>query len=238
MVTPFLLTQESKMELQEQFKGLNLWQKVEMTDPTHTKDASFGRKITAIDAYQQIKNFTEQFGACGVGWGYNSSIVPVPTDVCVVSVQLWIKGEGSFTEFGTCEWHQGKAKRLDSDAPKKATTDGLTKAFSRLGFNADVFLGMFEDNKYIQQASQEKGNERAEKNREAFDNKNAMVITKRLKSLEEASAIADIIQKLEIHFAPLYSVQVGQVFKNEILKAPIIARCEELGIDHKELVGG
>ena len=40
--------------------------------------------------------------------------------------------------------------KLDDDAPKKAITDGLTKAISHLGFNADVFLGKFDGNKYTQ----------------------------------------------------------------------------------------
>jgi len=34
---------------------------------------------------------------------------------------------------------------------KKATTDGITKCLSMLGFNADVFLGKFDDNKYVQE---------------------------------------------------------------------------------------
>jgi hypothetical protein len=38
--------------------------------------------------------------------------------------------------------------KVDEDAPKKAMTDGLTKALSHLGFNADVFLGKFDGNKY------------------------------------------------------------------------------------------
>ena len=38
---------------------------------------------------------------------------------------------------------------LDDEAPKKAATDALTKAFSYLGLNADVFLGMFDSNKYV-----------------------------------------------------------------------------------------
>ena len=32
---------------------------------------------------------------------------------------------------------------------KKVATDALTKGLSKLGFNADVFMGMFDDNKYV-----------------------------------------------------------------------------------------
>jgi hypothetical protein len=44
---------------------------------------------------------------------------------------------------------------IDKDAPKKATTDALTKALSQLGFNADVFLGRFDDNKYVEDLKKE-----------------------------------------------------------------------------------
>ena len=37
---------------------------------------------------------------------------------------------------------------MAEDAPKMAITDGLTKALSHLGFNADVFLGEMDGNKY------------------------------------------------------------------------------------------
>ena len=39
--------------------------------------------------------------------------------------------------------------KLDDEAPKKALTDAMTKAFSHLGVSADVFLGMFDNSKYV-----------------------------------------------------------------------------------------
>ena len=52
------------------------------------------------------------------------------------------------------EWKNNKG-RLDSDAGKKATTDGITKLLSQLGFNADVFLGKFDDQKYVDDLREE-----------------------------------------------------------------------------------
>ena len=40
-------------------------------------------------------------------------------------------------------------KRVDDDCIKKVQTDALTKGLSKLGFNADVFMGRFDDNKYV-----------------------------------------------------------------------------------------
>ena len=39
--------------------------------------------------------------------------------------------------------------RVDDDCIKKVATDALTKGLSKLGFNADVFMGRFDDNKYV-----------------------------------------------------------------------------------------
>ena len=44
----------------------------------------------------------------------------------------------------------GKANgKLDDEAPKKAMTDALTKAFSHIGLCKDVFLNEFDGNKYV-----------------------------------------------------------------------------------------
>ncbi|MFQ5631094.1 MAG: hypothetical protein ACE5I1_20160, partial [bacterium] len=39
--------------------------------------------------------------------------------------------------------------RLDDECIKKVVTDAETKALSKLGFNADVFLGLFDDSRYV-----------------------------------------------------------------------------------------
>ena len=44
---------------------------------------------------------------------------------------------------------------LDTDAYKKLETDTLTKALSRLGFNADIFEGLYDNKDYIRQISQD-----------------------------------------------------------------------------------
>lgn len=46
----------------------------------------------------------------------------------------------------------GQNKRgpfTDEEAPKKSLTDAIGKALSMLGFSADVYLGTFDDNKYV-----------------------------------------------------------------------------------------
>ncbi|MBC3943336.1 hypothetical protein [Sphingomonas albertensis] len=133
--------------------NLRIWNAVEKTDPAHTKKVNQRGGFTAISAHYQIMRATEVFGPVGIGWGYTNGD-PVFTDgLVIVPVTIW-HGDRSNTFgplYGSAEMKPvSKAgPKLDSDAPKKASTDGLTKGLSQLGFNADVFLGKFDDNKYI-----------------------------------------------------------------------------------------
>ena len=140
--------------------NLKLWNLVEKTNPAHTKEVKLGRSITAIDPYRQIKNATEQFGAAGDGWGW--SVVDtkfLPTNQVACLVRVWHGTTDKYIE----QWGQNglfidnAEKKKDTDCMKKATTDGLTKCLSMLGFNADVFFGKFDDNKYVQQMREEFG---------------------------------------------------------------------------------
>ncbi len=54
-------------------KNLELWNKVEKTNPKYTKDANVkGNKITSIAPQFQIMNATEQFGIYGKTWGFKN----------------------------------------------------------------------------------------------------------------------------------------------------------------------
>lgn len=138
---------------------MSIWNSVSKTDPNHTKTVSIGRKFTAIDAQYQIMQATKQFGPVGIGWGYDvehSTISAGSFLIAVADVTIWhTSRENKFGPIrGLCEMI-GQKGRLDDDAPKKATTDAITKALSHLGFNADVFLGKFDDNKYVESLKRE-----------------------------------------------------------------------------------
>ena len=140
--------------------NMDLWDKVKTTNPDYTKEVSFGRKFTAIDAHYQIMSATDQFGAAGAGWGWSFSdpIFP-PNDTVVVKCSLWHgKKENVIEQFGqkSLRVKVKGALKDDEDALKKAGTDALTKCLSYLGFNADVFLGKFDDNKYVSELKKEK----------------------------------------------------------------------------------
>tara|TARA_R100001440_G_scaffold42329_1_gene62011 strand:- start:2874 stop:3326 length:453 start_codon:yes stop_codon:yes gene_type:complete len=134
--------------------NLELWNEVSTSDKKYLKDVSYGqRKFTAIDAHYQIKAMTQKFGPVGGGWGYSVDTIIhnlSPDDTVVIAnVSVWHSGSPNnvFGPVSGCKSLMRNGK-VDEDAPKKAMTDGLTKALSHLGFNADVFLGEFDGNKY------------------------------------------------------------------------------------------
>lgn len=135
--------------------NLAIWDAVSRTDPTHTKRVNQRGGFTAISAHYQVMQATKQFGPVGIGWGYINGEPIWHESLVIVPVTLWHGSrDNTFGPvYGGAEWRAGS--RIDSDAPKKAATDGLTKALSHLGFNADVFLGRYDDNKYVQQLERE-----------------------------------------------------------------------------------
>lgn len=139
--------------------NMKLWSAVEKTDPKHTKKVTFGRGFTAIDPYYQIKCATEQFGPAGKGWGWEVVRVEEFREIAAIGVliRLWHGNKENYIEqYGQGSMFTDKQKfKPDYDVLKKATTDGITKCLSYLGFNADVFTGKFDDNKYVQQMNNE-----------------------------------------------------------------------------------
>jgi hypothetical protein len=135
--------------------NLRIWSQVERTDPAHTKKVNQRGGFTAISAAYQIKRATEVFGPIGEGWGYDAGAPIFQDALVIVPVTLWHGDRANVfgPMFGGAEWKNGT--RLDSDGPKKATTDALTKLLSQLGFNADVFLGRFDDSKYVAEVAEE-----------------------------------------------------------------------------------
>lgn len=136
--------------------NMRIWNAVCKTDPKHTKPVEFGRKFTAIDAHYQIQEATRIFGPVGEGWGYDVGELVFADGLVIAPVTLWHGSrDKSFGPIYGSTTLRDRKGNIDKDAPKKATTDALTKALSQLGFNADVFLGKFDDNKYVEQVRAE-----------------------------------------------------------------------------------
>ena len=136
-------------------ENMKLWNAVCTTSPDILKKVNQRGGYFAIDAYSQIQKATEQFGPVGVGWGWViEEFTYPPNDTMVVHIRLWHKDAGKDEGFSVCGqaslYTKGADAKPDADCAKKAVTDAITKGLSYLGFNADVFLGKFDDNKYVE----------------------------------------------------------------------------------------
>ncbi|KAB7628169.1 hypothetical protein [Alkalilimnicola sp. S0819] len=152
---------------------LELWEQVEKTDPQYTKpfNRGGGFKGTATNATWLARRATEVFGPMGIGWGLEiideQLMQGAPLDergthelIHRVRVQLWYHWQGQrgeLTQFGQTVF-LGRNKYglfTDEEAPKKSLTDAMSKCLSLLGFSADIYLGRYDDNKYVQALSAE-----------------------------------------------------------------------------------
>jgi hypothetical protein len=133
---------------------LGFWNSVMTTDPKHTKEVGFGRKFTSINAQYQLQEMTRAFGRIGEGWGIEAESFNVIIDnLLSYQATLWYTDGGknySFPINSSIQIVTNKGK-LDDEIYKKVSTDALTKGLSKLGFNADIFLGLWDDNRYVSQ---------------------------------------------------------------------------------------
>jgi hypothetical protein len=138
--------------------NLELWNKVEKTNPKYTKKAKVGgMNITAIAPQYQIMMVTEQFGTYGKTWGFKNIELDyslIEKYDMVVFKGIFFFPEGQFEIINSYKLFINNAKTmLDDNFAKKIETDTLTKAISKLGFNADIFLGKFDDVRYVEEAN-------------------------------------------------------------------------------------
>ena len=134
--------------------NMSLWNSVCVTDPQYTKRVNQRGGFTAIGAQSQIMEATKVFGPFGTGFGVHGETFTSfdMEGLCLYQANLWYKVKGVMETFPIHSSIKYSVNgRVDDDFAKKVATDALTKGLSKLGFNADVFLGLFDDNKYVNQ---------------------------------------------------------------------------------------
>jgi hypothetical protein len=137
-----------------------LWDRVCKTDPKHVKPIT-GKQYSGNSPkpYYIVRRLTEEFGPVGTGWGFD--IVSErferlsETDVLhVAKVEFWYGADRkSFQQMGQTKAAYMTSKGtllVDEDAPKKSVTDALVKCASYLGFAGDIFMGQWDDSKYVE----------------------------------------------------------------------------------------
>ncbi|WP_046382666.1 hypothetical protein [Pseudomonas veronii] len=201
-------------------KNMQIWSKVDKTDTRFTKKAKVnGQDITSLSGTAMVMKATELFGPVGIGWGWR--IVEERFDegheifigegdkrACIgreightVKIALWFMQEdkrGEIEQYG-CTRYQYKTSygmTTDGEAPKKSLTDAIKKALSMLGFSADVFLGLFDDQDYVQQLQAEQAIEQAE-DRDAEIERQKQERLDYIKSVVETMQGAQSMQELK-----------------------------------------
>lgn len=134
--------------------NLTLWDSVSETDPAYTKKVSQKGGFTAICHHYQAKLATERFGTYGSGWGLESSEFDLSifdiTGMIIHKAVFFYVVDGERSTFPLSNAIKPMSKNYsDEDFAKKLETNTLSKALSRLGFSADVFMGLFDDPEYV-----------------------------------------------------------------------------------------
>jgi len=146
-----------------------LWKRAFVTDPRAVKPIT-GKQYSGNSPkpYWIVQRLTEELGPCGIGWGF--TILSERFErfgegasseaLHIACVRFWYRMDaerGEFEQVGQtrASYTSSKGKFIvDEDAPKKSVTDALVKCASYLGFAGDIFSGMWDDSKYVEQASQ------------------------------------------------------------------------------------
>jgi len=132
--------------------NMYLWEQVKETDPRHTTEVNMRGGFTSIGAQYQLRQATKIWGTYGDRWGVEDvKYEYMESDGTVVEVIITAQFFYPNTDDQKVSFYisSDMAYSIDNDTRKKLMTDITTKALSKLGFGADVFMGLFDDNKYV-----------------------------------------------------------------------------------------
>ncbi|MBM1817188.1 hypothetical protein JQW92_18240 [Sulfitobacter pseudonitzschiae] len=143
--------------------NLRYWDRFDDIDPKFTKPIT-GKayKGTSPNPQYVIKCLTEIFGPVGEGFGWDV----VAEDFTPMGDELlhWCRIKFWHTDRANTFDSYGQTKAImktkngfmsDEDAPKKSLTDAVIKAASHVGIAANIFLGRWDDQKYVAEVNAE-----------------------------------------------------------------------------------
>lgn len=132
--------------MSDEKENMAFWDSVCETDPKITKGVKYGKRaFTAVNPQAQIMRATAIWGPYGGKWGMRNLAWTM-----IGSGPTGIMMEAEFyCPIATFPIATDMAYKANEDCAKKCLTDATTKALSKIGFNADIFLGRWDDNKYV-----------------------------------------------------------------------------------------
>lgn len=144
-------------------ENMRHWKRFEDIDPAFTKPIT-GKayKGTSPNPQYVIRCLTEIFGPVGVGFGWTvaaEDFTPMGDEVLHwCRIQFWHTDRANtFDSYGQTKalMKTKNGMMLDEDAPKKSLTDAIIKAASHVGIAANIFLGRWDDQKYVAEVAAE-----------------------------------------------------------------------------------
>ena len=130
--------------------NMTLWDAVSFTDPDTTRKVNQRGGFIAICAQSQLKTATKLWGPYGDAWGLAElkwEYIKAGDTISEVALTAeFYYPNGSFTMSNDMVYKVGNETR------KKLITDMRSKCLSTLGFNSDVFEGLYDDNRYVEKA--------------------------------------------------------------------------------------
>lgn len=216
--------------------NLKLWDSVSRVPQDQLKSfkRAGGFSGTAIKPMWSIKTMTEHFGPCGEGWGVNEptfSVHPANTEILVYcTVSIWhTKRENTVFGVGGDKIlvSQSSGLRTDDEAFKKAYTDAITNALKLIGVGADIHMGLWDGNKYVDEpqepskpklatVSGEAATPKAQ-SREPFDK-----ISKGITQIEQTGNLEDLTLWYKKHVATIEKFEAS--WHEEIMDQFITAK--------------
>lgn len=142
-------------------ENLKLWDAVKKVDPKFCKNVSVSGKqpFTNIDAYYLIQLATAQVGPMGRGFGLKDVTIDevhMGDTILLKLSGLFYHGDSEFPAFNAIKLMYKTSKgydKIDEDAYKKIYTNTIGKMLSYVGYGADVYMGKFEDQQYVQETA-------------------------------------------------------------------------------------
>jgi hypothetical protein len=140
--------------------NLETWERFADIDPKFTKQITGKQyKGTSPNPQYVIRCLTELFGPVGQGFGWRV----IAEDFTQLGgetlhwcrIEFWhtdrVNVVESYGQTKAAYITNGGKQMVDEDAPKKSLTDAIIKAASWVGIGSNIFLGRWDDQKYVAQ---------------------------------------------------------------------------------------
>lgn len=183
--------------------NLELWNAVEETDPNYVKKVEYGERVfDAVDAYFRLKVATEMWGPYGSTWGLYDIEYKFHESYALLKCRFNYPGG---------EFPISNSIKVRPDFIKMIETDTITKALSRLGFSADVYMGRFEDDTYVSEV----------KKKRRLEEKKAILIYTMDKYRQEIDIIKTALAEDDLSAAAEVYIEMGMNDLNNLDVKPL-----------------